>query len=189
MKDTKACFELRAGRVLMLWSRFIWQRIVLSFSIRNPVSRKALGLVLFACSLILVGCGKQKETANPTGVWQWSEQFPGRTFDYTLKLKLVAGKLTGTISVSGETVPIQDTQSKGDEISFKVITLQSRAFYVGKVAGDTLHGQISVSFENGQPRTTTWAAKRTKVEPRSVKKQFPINSITLRSKVLRRLGT
>ena len=96
--------------------------------------------------------------ADPSGTWTWST--PGRdggpARQSTLKLKLDAGKLTGTVSGRQSDTAIGDATIKGDEISFTV----TREFqgnkvvqkYTGKLAGDTIKGKIS--FErNGEAQS------------------------------------
>jgi len=106
--------------------------------------------------------------ADPTGTWTWST--PGRdggpARESTLKLKMEAGKLAGTLAgMRGET-KIDDAKVEGSEISFSVTrefngnSMTSK--YKGKLEGDTITGKISTE-RDGQARERDWVAKK-KVE-------------------------
>src|SRR5437764_8512656 len=102
--------------------------------------------------------------ADPTGTWKWTVERNGNVRETTLKLKVEAGKLTGTISGRDNTeTPIDEGKVDGDEISFKV----TREFngnkivqsYKGKLSGDTLKGKIE-SERDGQTQSRDWEAKK-----------------------------
>ena len=101
--------------------------------------------------------------ADPTGTWKWTVERGGQTRETTLKLKVEAGKLTGTISGRENDTPIEDGKVDGDDISFKV----TREFngnkvvqtYKGKLSGDTIKGKVE--FErNGEAQSRDWEAKK-----------------------------
>lgn len=104
------------------------------------------------------------DQANATGIWKWSFERNGQSFETTLKLKQDGEKLTGTISGrNGTETEIEDGQVKGDDVSFKVTrTFNNNTFvqtYKGKVSGDSLKGKVE--FErNGETQSRDWEAKR-----------------------------
>ena len=109
--------------------------------------------------------------ADVDGTWTWSR--PGRdggeARTSTLVLKADGEKLTGKLTTPGRgggdpvATDITEGTIKDGAISFKV----SREFggntfvqtYTGKIAGDTLTGQIAFERE-GQTQTREWSAKR-----------------------------
>jgi len=80
--------------------------------------------------------------ADPTGTWVGDQPGPnGNTYNITFKLKVDAGKLTGTMGGDQFEQPIQNAQIDGDNISFTVhldfgdgIDLK----YAGKVSADKI---------------------------------------------------
>jgi hypothetical protein len=102
--------------------------------------------------------------ADPTGTWKWSVERNGQTIETTLKLKLVDGKLTGTISGRNNTeTEITDGKVEGDDVSFKVTReFNGNKFvqtYTGKLSEDAIKGKIE--FErDGQIQSRDWEAKK-----------------------------
>src|SRR5580765_3300048 len=137
---------------------------------KKALSARMAITALSVCILISGGCGKEQNTSNPAGVWQWSEEplkgHPGsRVFTYTLTLKLVGGKLSGSISVDGDRIlPIEEAQYKGDEVSFHDSPSRfGGTLYVGHVSGNTIHGhRIFSPPDNRKAQTTDWVAARIK---------------------------
>src|SRR5262245_57732429 len=79
---------------------------------------------LIACSLHAVGILAQAEDKkiDPTGTWTWTVTTQGGdTRQATMKLKMEAEKLTGTVTGRGGETAIQDAKLTGDEISFNVV--------------------------------------------------------------------
>ena len=129
-----------------------------------------IGLCAFFALGILAQTQAQDKKADPTGTWTWTT--PGRNGGpdrkMSLKLKVEADKLTGTLISPGRQgttneTKIEDGKLKGDEISFTV----TREFngnkmtskYSGKVTADAIKGKFE--FErNGEPTTRDWEAKR-----------------------------
>ena len=102
--------------------------------------------------------------ADPTGTWKWSVDRNGETIENTLKLKVEAGKLTGTVTGRNNTeTPIEEGKVEGDDVSFKVTRMfgdnKVVQTYKGKLSGDTIKGKIE--FErNGEAQSRDWEAKK-----------------------------
>ena len=104
---------------------------------------------------------------DPTGIWKWT--LPGRDGqprEFTLKLELKDGQLTGSMSgFRGET-SLSDASFKDDQIAFSVV----REFngnkvatkYQGKLDGDTLKGSSEGPGRDGQVMKREWTATRAK---------------------------
>jgi hypothetical protein len=104
---------------------------------------------------------------DPTGIWKWT--LPGRDGqprEFTLKLELKDGQLTGSMSgFRGET-SLSDASFKDDQIAFSVV----REFngnkvatkYQGKLDGDTLKGSSEGPGRDGQVMKREWMATRAK---------------------------
>jgi SAM-dependent methyltransferase len=80
--------------------------------------------------------------ARVSGVW--------RTEDGELELQQEFQWLTGTLTSAGKRVPIERGRLQGDVIRFNV----GKTRYTGRVAGDTIVGQISGEYTLG------WEARR-----------------------------
>src|SRR5262245_45035576 len=97
----------------------------------------AFALVLFS----LAGVARADE--GPTGTWKWTTTTNnGQTRETTLKLKLDGDKLTGTVTVGNNDVPIEEATYKDGEVSFKVTRDRNGqkvvTKYTGKLDGDTI---------------------------------------------------
>jgi hypothetical protein len=93
----------------------------------------------------------QDQKSDVTGTWKWSQEGPGGSMEFTLKLKQDGEKLTGTITgFQGEESPIEDGKVKEGTTSFKV----TRDFggrtmvttYTGKVSGGSLKAKSETVF-------------------------------------------
>ena len=123
----------------------------------------------------------EKAAVDPTGTWTIARIKPDTKAKIgsgqTLKLKLDAGKLTGTITgrssdngnVRNFEWPIKNTNLHGNEIKFAVTHApvtgngpDSTATYEGKITGDTMTGNVEIEF-NGQTIKSEWEAKRLKL--------------------------
>ena len=118
--------------------------------------------------MLLMGITAQAEDkkVDPTGTWTWS--IPGRNGGEartsTLKLKKEGDKLTGSMAMRQNEVPIEEATLKGDEVTFKVTReFRDQKFtskYTGKISGDTLKGKIEFTGRDGETRSRDWEAKR-----------------------------
>lgn len=116
--------------------------------------------------------------ADASGTWKWTEQSRGggggggTPREVTLTLAQKDGQLSGKYSRPGRdgnttTGEITNASIKGDTIAFnierefngnKVVTK-----YSGKLAGDTITGQVESPGRNGgEPTKREWVAKRAK---------------------------
>ena len=102
------------------------------------------------------------DDAKPEGTWKWTFERNGEKIETTLKLKVEADKLTGTITGrDGKESAIEEGSFKDGEVKFQVsrerdgnrITIK----YTGKVSGDTIEGKS----EAGE-RSRDWKAERSK---------------------------
>ncbi len=102
---------------------------------------------------------------NPTGTWKWEVKMGDQTREFTLKLKLEKGTLTGAMVRTDQETPIQDGKFKDGKVSFTVTRERDgQKFtikYSGKVEGDTIKGKSEFERE-GEKRTRDWEAKRVK---------------------------
>ena len=93
---------------------------------------------------------------------KWQAQVPGRngTRDTTFDLKTDGGKLTGTMSVEGQSVPLADGKVSGDTVSFTASMDRGgntiKYSFTGKVAGN----EIQFKRESGQGQPREFTAKR-----------------------------
>ena len=117
------------------------------------------------CSLYH-GSGAEKIVTDPTGTWKIASinsETKVKGLEQTLKLKLEAGKLAGTItgrsSVNGRLQyfewAIQKTKLQGNDISFTVPRgvvegkgPDSTTVYAGKIDGDTIKGRAETDWSN-----------------------------------------
>ena len=116
--------------------------------------------------------------ADVSGTWKWTQQGRGgkgggggTPRETTLTLVQKDGKLTGNVSSPGRdggsnTTEITNASVKGDVVAFTV----EREFggnkfvmkYSGKVAGDTITGEVEVPGRDGAATKREWVAKRSK---------------------------
>ncbi len=104
--------------------------------------------------------------ANVAGNWSWS--VPGANgddFKISMKVKQEGMKIIGTETVNDDAVEIQEGKVDGSQISFKITRkfgdVEIHATYMGKVAGDSIKGNVEVNVD-GNPQTREWEAKRDK---------------------------
>lgn len=115
--------------------------------------------------------------ADPNGTWKWTtEGRDGAKREFTLKLKLDAGKLTGTLTSPGRQggaatdTAIEEATFKDDgAVAFKVTReFNGNKFttsYTGKIEGDVLKGETErPGRDGGNPTKTPFEAKRVKEE-------------------------
>ncbi len=129
------------------------------------IKGKKVGLTMLAAAVLILGLVQlaqtQDQKTDATGTWTWSQEGPGGSMDFTLKLKQDGEKLTGTMTgFNGEESPIEDGKVKDGVISFKVTRdFGGRTFvttYTAKLSGDTLKAKSETVF------TMEFEAKRSK---------------------------
>jgi len=102
------------------------------------------------------------DDAKPDGTWKWSVERNGEKFESTLKLKLEADKLTGSLTGrDGKETAIEEASFKDGEVKFQVTREREGnkivVKYTGKISGDTIEGKS----EAGE-RSRDWKAERSK---------------------------
>ena len=102
------------------------------------------------------------DDAKPDGTWKWSVERNGEKFESTLKLKLEADKLTGSLTGrDGKETAIEEASFKDGEVKFQVTRERNGEKVVvkfsGKISGDTITGKS----EAGE-RSRDWKAERSK---------------------------
>jgi hypothetical protein len=128
--------------------------------------RRLAVAVLVVSFAVLTGTARAVDKPDPTGTWKWTVNFNGQDREFTLKLKLDSGKLTGALTgPNGQATKIQNGAFKKGTVSFNVTRErngQKRTFkYSGKVSGDTISGKTEFEV-NGEPQSRNWEAKREK---------------------------
>lgn len=106
------------------------------------------------------------DKADPTGTWKWSQEFNGKKFERTLKLKLEGDKLTGSMpGRKDQETAIEDGAFKDGTVSFQITRERDGkklvTKYSAKLEGDTLKGTAE-SERDGQTRKQEFEAKREK---------------------------
>lgn len=115
--------------------------------------RRLLGAAIF---FLLVAA--LASAADITGVWNGSssggQQGPTQ---FTMNLHRANGVLTGTLSVNGEDLPMDQLKLDGAAISFQLATDGGTYTVKGTVHGDKMNGTYASDSDNG-----TWQAERAK---------------------------
>ena len=122
-----------------------------------------------ALGLAIVGLASVAQAADkldPTGTWKWTVTVNDQKRDLTLKLKLEADKLSGTmVRRDNQETAIDDATFKDGEVAFSVTRERNgqkfTTKYKGKLDGDTIKGK-SETDRDGQTQTRDWDAKREK---------------------------
>lgn len=127
---------------------------------------RSMAVAVAAAVLTLASVAAAEDKADPVGTWKW--KFFNQSAVHTLKLKLDADKLTGSIQnyQNSREASIEDAAYKDGMVSFKH-TYKGRdgqqivASYTGTVEGDTINGTIEIQHPE-RKRTIDWAADRMK---------------------------
>ncbi len=120
--------------------------------------------VVCLCFALVVAVRAEDKKVDPTGTWVWNiPTRDGTPRQANAKLKLVDGKLIGTVSGRQGDIAIDEAKFAGEEISFKVTREFNGTKFVqtftGKVSADAITGKISFD-RNGEPQSVDWNAKR-----------------------------
>jgi hypothetical protein len=125
------------------------------------------GAVVFVILTAVTPAGCADAPADPTGTWQLRVNRPGRpTSETILKLQKTGDKLIGVLTdTQGRATPIKDGQVKDGELSFRITADRQgqkiTILYKGKLTGETLKGQASISLF-GQNRGFDFEGRRVK---------------------------
>jgi hypothetical protein len=104
--------------------------------------------------------------AHVSGKWRWYERPEnGAQRSYELVLDQFFQKIEGTLSVDGETVPIENARLTGNEMSFTVkVDPAAPSEFNGRVINNGVEGVVRTGRD---ARQTPWSATRTETwEPK-----------------------
>ena len=135
--------------------------------------RSMFAALLAACFVTVAALAA--DTASPAGTWKWMQPGfgGGDPSERKIQLDYKDGKLTGkALAFEGPQgqipdAPISDASFKDGAIAFSVVRdFGGNPFtvkYQGKLAGDTIKGQIErPGFNGGEATKIDWAATRVK---------------------------
>ena len=99
--------------------------------------------------------------ANVTGTWEWD--MPGEKERYLLKLSQQFQKVSGTLQLGTDEIPVKNVELRGDRLQFnferffkgRMQTLR----LIGRVQGHLIEGTTRVMIVGSQEQLT-WTAKR-----------------------------
>ena len=99
--------------------------------------------------------------ANVTGTWEWD--MPGEKEHHVLKLSQQFQKVSGTLQLGSDELPVKNMELRGDRLQFTVERLfkgqmQTRRF-IGRVQGHLIEGTAGEMIGSSQGERT-WKAKR-----------------------------
>jgi len=123
---------------------------------------RQLAIVALIVGFVLPADGaRADESANPTGMWQWSSPRGRATWpDTAVSLEGDGKQVTGfVISNTGSEKPISHGHYENGTISFQVRLGFSTFTYSGKLSGDTIEGQIRLEGKS-LTQTRPWKAVR-----------------------------
>lgn len=115
--------------------------------------------------------------ADASGTWKWTTQGRGggggggTPRESTLTLAMKDGKLTGKLSTPGRDGATNATEITNGAVKVDVVSFTvEREFngnkfvskYSGKLAGDTITGEIEAPGRDGATSKREWVAKRSK---------------------------
>lgn len=103
--------------------------------------------------------------ADPSGTYKAEVQGRnGNTQTMTMNLKADGGNLTGSITTPRGEMPISDGKVDGDNVSFvQKANFNGNEFvikYKGKMEGDSIKFERSITTPDGQERKTEFTAKK-----------------------------
>jgi len=118
-------------------------------------SIRDLRLILAALAAVLLGgvasAHTQGASSDLSGTWKWSQEGPGGTIEFVLKVKQDSDKLTGSLTgFDGNESPIEDGRIQDGAMVFKVTReFGGRPFvttYTLKPNGAVLKGRSETVF-------------------------------------------
>ena len=99
--------------------------------------------------------------ANVTGIWEW--EMPGEKKRYLLKLNQQFQKISGTLQLGSEEVPVNNLKLRGDRLEFTVERpfhgQTQNTHFMGRVQGHLLEG-TSGKMTAGSQEKRNWKATR-----------------------------
>ncbi|HEV7822040.1 MAG TPA: class I SAM-dependent methyltransferase [Burkholderiales bacterium] len=102
--------------------------------------------------------------ANAAGKWRWEMQLAGKPAVFTVNIAQNFQTISGSVSVDGNSWPLENARLTGEEIQFTVHDARSKTRYEfsGHIAGQAITGAAKVAGINAQ-RQLEWDAAR--IEP------------------------
>ena len=102
--------------------------------------------------------------ANAAGKWRWEMPLAGRPAVFTLSLAQNFQVVTGSVSIDGNTWPLESARLRGADLSFAVSDARAKTRYEfsGHIAGQGIAGAVRVAGVNAQ-RQLEWNAARTEM--------------------------
>ena len=94
------------------------------------------------------------------GNWNITMTTPMGDRNETLSLKVAGGVLTGTLGADGNSTEIFDGTANGDDVAWKVSITNPMPLtlaFTGKVAGDSISGEMGIGPMGSFPFTGTRA--------------------------------
>jgi len=102
--------------------------------------------------------------ARVAGIWQWELPVSGKPLSYELKLAQKYQEISGSATVGGQVIKLQNARLRGDEIRFgfsvEVNGSLVKHEFTGKVAGEEINGTAGVSGARVRGQLE-WSARRT----------------------------
>ncbi len=102
--------------------------------------------------------------ANFAGAWRWQMPLFGKETDCRLEIAQNFQAIKGDVQVGNNRLPIENATLKGEDVRFTVSdpSAQARYEFSGRINGNALNGNVSVSAAKGQGQLE-WDAVRTEV--------------------------
>ena len=99
--------------------------------------------------------------ANATGTWEWD--MPGEKERYLLKLSQQFQKVSGTLQLGSDEIPVKNVELRGDRLQFSFERFLNGRMQTlrltGRVQGHLIEGTTRVMIVGSQEQLT-WTAKR-----------------------------
>ena len=115
--------------------------------------------VVTICRLMSIANAAQASDIN--GKWAGKIPFSNGTFlEVTFEFKVKGQELSGTVSGSGQQIPLVDGRVNGDVLAFKVEG--ERPEYSGRLSGHQIQMTLTKENDKGEPRTSSFTLKRFK---------------------------
>ena len=102
--------------------------------------------------------------ANGAGKWRWQLPQAGKQMDFDLSVTQNFQKITGSMRVGGNTLPLENARLRGDEIAFGAYDKAGAVRYEfsGRISNNSITGTVRVAGAASE-RQLQWDASR--IEP------------------------
>ena len=99
--------------------------------------------------------------ANVTGTWEWN--MPRETERYLLKLSQRFQRVSGTLKLGADEIPVKNMELRGERVQFTIERISKGQVqtlrFIGRVQDDLIKGTAEEMTEGSQEQLT-WRAKR-----------------------------